>query len=61
MSLWDICIRRPVFASMMIAFLLVMGLFSYRQLGLDLFPKVDFPIETITTTQRGASPEEMET
>lgn len=61
MSLWNLCIRRPVFASMMIAFLLVLGLFSYRQLGLDLFPKVDFPIVTITTTLRGASPEEMET
>ncbi|HJQ82655.1 MAG TPA: efflux RND transporter permease subunit [Candidatus Binatia bacterium] len=57
----DVFIRRPVFATMLIASLVVLGIFSYRSLGLDLFPNVDFPIVSITTTLKGASVEEMET
>src|SRR6266446_4905711 len=57
----DVFIRRPVFATMLIASLVVLGLFSYRGLGLDLFPNIDFPIVTVTTTLKGASVEEMET
>ncbi len=60
MSLVDICVRRPVFATMLIVSLVVLGLASYRNLGLDLFPKVDLPTVTITTTLEGASPEEIE-
>ncbi|MBI4514667.1 MAG: efflux RND transporter permease subunit [Deltaproteobacteria bacterium] len=60
MRLADLCIRRPVFATMMIAFLVVLGLFSYRQLAVDLFPNIDFPIVTVTTTLQGASVEEVE-
>ncbi|HYO82368.1 MAG TPA: efflux RND transporter permease subunit, partial [Bryobacteraceae bacterium] len=55
------CIRRPVFATMLIMALVVLGLDAYRKLGVDLFPKIDFPIVTITTTLRGAAPEEVET
>jgi HAE1 family hydrophobic/amphiphilic exporter-1 len=57
----DVFIRRPVFATMLVGSLVVLGLFSYRGLGLDLFPNVDFPIVTVTTTLKGASVEEMET
>ena len=57
----DVFIRRPVFATMLIASLVVLGLFSYKRLGLDLFPNIDFPIVTVTTTLKGASVEEMET
>src|SRR5712692_11161546 len=57
----DVFIRRPVFATMLIASLVVLGLFSYRSLGLDLFPNIDFPIVTVTTTLKGAGVEEMET
>src|SRR5204863_8911688 len=57
----DVFIRRPVFATMLIASLVVLGLFSYRGLGLDLFPNIDFPIVTVTSTLKGASVEEMET
>ena len=57
----DVFIRRPVFATMLIMSLVVFGLFSYRSLGLDLFPNIDFPIVTVTTTLKGASVEEMET
>lgn len=60
MSLYEICIRRPVFATMLILSLVVMGLASYRELGLDLFPKVDLPTVTVTTRLEGASPEEIE-
>ena len=61
MKLSDLCIRRPVFASMLIGALLVIGLFCYQRLGVDLFPRVDIPTVTITTTLVGAGPEEIET
>ena len=51
-TLAEICIRRPVFATMLIMALVVTGLASYTRLGVDLFPKVDFPIVTIQTTDR---------
>lgn len=57
----EICIKRPVFATMLILALVVIGLASYRQLGVDYFPKVEFPFVNITTTLAGASPEEVET
>ncbi|MFN8545554.1 MAG: efflux RND transporter permease subunit [Candidatus Binatia bacterium] len=57
----DVFIRRPVFATMLVSALVVFGLFSYRKLGLDLFPNIDFPIVTVTTTLKGAGVEEMET
>src|ERR687894_924479 len=59
-KLADICIRRPVFATMLIMALVVLGFDAYRKLGVDLFPKIDLPIVTITTTLRGAAPEEVE-
>lgn len=60
MSLYELCIKRPVFATMLIMSLIVMGLASYRELGVDIFPKVDLPTITITTRLQGASPEEIE-
>lgn len=60
-KLAEICIQRPVFATMLILSITFIGAFAYRFLGVDLFPKVDFPTITVTTTLRGASPEEMET
>ena len=56
-----ICIERPVFATMLVMALVVLGIASYLKLGVDLFPKIEFPIVTVTTTLRGASPEEVET
>ncbi len=61
MKLADVSISRPIFATMMISALVVLGLFSYTRLGVDLFPNIDLPIVTISTTLRGASPEEIET
>jgi len=59
-KLAEICIRRPVFATMLILALVVIGLDSYRKLGVDYFPKVEFPFVTISTVLPGASPEEVE-
>ncbi|HUY89371.1 MAG TPA: efflux RND transporter permease subunit [Pirellulales bacterium] len=61
MTIWDICIKRPIFTAMLVSAPIVLGLASYRRLGVDLFPNVDLPIVTVTTTLRGASVEEMET
>ncbi len=60
-KLAEICIRRPVFATMLIMCLVVMGFAAYQRLGVDFFPKIDFPTITVTTTLRGAAPEEIET
>ena len=57
----EISVKRPVFASVLVLSLAVVGVFAYFQLGVDLFPKVDFPIITVTTRQSGAAPEEIET
>ncbi len=59
-KLAEICIKRPVFATMLILALVVIGLDSYRKLGVDYFPKVEFPFVNISTTLPGASPEEVE-
>ncbi|MBP2671920.1 MAG: Acriflavin resistance protein, partial [candidate division NC10 bacterium] len=61
MFLADLCVKRPVFATMLIMALVVVGWFSYERLGLDLLPKIDRPTVTVTTRLAGASPEEMET
>ena len=47
MKLTQIAVDNPVFATMMMVALLVMGLFSYRQLGVDQFPNVDFPVVVV--------------
>ncbi|MEP7214176.1 MAG: efflux RND transporter permease subunit [Acidobacteriota bacterium] len=57
----EVCVKRPVFATMLILSLVVVGLFSFISLGVDLFPKIDFPTVTITVLNPGASPEEVET
>src|SRR5262245_54576563 len=59
-KLAEICIRRPVFASMIILALVVVGAASYVRLGVDRFPSVDLPIVMVRTTLPGASPEEVE-
>lgn len=61
MAIWDLCIRRPVFTAMLVSAPLVLGIISYSRLGLDLYPNVELPIVTVTTTLKGASVEEMET
>ncbi len=56
-----ISVTRPVFASVLILSLTVVGAFAFTRLGLDRFPKVDFPTVVVTTRLPGAAPEEVET
>jgi HAE1 family hydrophobic/amphiphilic exporter-1 len=60
-KLAEICVRRPVFATMLILSLTVVGVFSFSTLGVDLFPKIDLPTITVTVVNPGASPREIET
>ena len=61
MKLADLCVARPVFAVMLIAFLVTLGVFSYRALGVDLFPRADPATVYVGVQLPGASPEEMTT
>ncbi|AKT42347.1 efflux RND transporter permease subunit [Chondromyces crocatus] len=55
-----VCIRRPVFATVIVLVLTVLGTFSYFGLGVDRFPKVDFPFVIVNTTLPGSAPQEVE-
>jgi hydrophobic/amphiphilic exporter-1 (mainly G- bacteria), HAE1 family len=57
----NVCVRRPIFASVLIAVFVVVGIVGYRSLGVDKFPKVDFPMVMIVTPYPGASPGAVET
>src|SRR6516164_5601633 len=57
----SLCIRHPVLTWVMMLVFIVIGVFGYGALGVDLFPKVDFPAIVVTTTENGAAPEEIET
>src|SRR6187401_3660222 len=57
----SIFVRRPVFATVITLSLTVIGAFAFTKLGLDRFPKVDFPTVVVTTRLPGAAPEEIET
>src|SRR5215472_4493357 len=61
MKIAELCVRRPVFAVMLISFLVVLGAFSFRDLGVDLFPKADPAVVTVTVSVKGATPEEVNT
>ncbi len=60
MWLADTSVKRPVFATMVIMALVVLGLVSYPSIGVDLLPKIDFPIVTVRTVLKGASPDVMD-
>ena len=55
-----LCVRRPVFATMLIVSLTVVGLYSFMGLGVDLMPNIDLPTVSVTVTNPGASPEQIE-
>ena len=59
MRLTDICVKRPVFAFMLIMFLVVMGFFSFLKLGVDLFPRTDPATVYVRVRLPGATPEEV--
>lgn len=60
MTLSEISIRRPVFAWMLMAFLIVFGWISFRGMGISQLPDVDFPIVSVQVGYEGAAPEVME-
>jgi HAE1 family hydrophobic/amphiphilic exporter-1 len=57
----EICVHRPVFATVIVLFLTVVGGFSFFTLGVDRFPKIDLPTISVQTSNSGAAPEEIET
>ena len=59
-KLAEICIKRPVFAAMIILSLVVVGAQSYFKLGVDRFPSIDIPTVYVNTSLPGAAPEELE-
>jgi len=59
-SFFDVCIRRPVLTWMMTLSLVVFGVLGYQRLGVDQFPKMEFPVVLVTAKLEGASPEVME-
>nr|WP_242678194.1 efflux RND transporter permease subunit [Neochlamydia sp. AcF84] len=56
----DLSIKRPTFISMITFGLVIFGLLAYKELGVDLYPKIDFPIITIISSLPGADPESIE-
>jgi HAE1 family hydrophobic/amphiphilic exporter-1 len=57
----QVCVRRPVFTWVLVLTLTVFGIASLMGLGVDRFPKIDFPAIIVTTVLPGASPEQVET
>jgi HAE1 family hydrophobic/amphiphilic exporter-1 len=57
----EICVHRPVFATVIVLFLTVVGGFSFFTLGVDRFPKIDLPTISVSTSNTGAAPQEIET
>lgn len=60
MFLSDVSIKRPVFATMMMLALVVLGVASYKRLAVDEYPDVTYPIITVSVSYPGASPEVVE-
>ena len=60
MHLTQLAIRRPAFITMIFVALAVVGIYSYNQMGVDLLPKMDWPIVSVVTVYPGAGPREVE-
>ena len=60
MNLTEISLKRPVFATVIILALVVLGMFSYKSLNVDEYPNVEIPVVGISVTYNGASPEQIE-
>src|SRR6187200_2321388 len=57
----ELCVRRPVFATMLVMSLVVLGIFSFRDLGVELFPRADPATVNVALRLPGAAPDEMTT
>lgn len=60
MKIWDISIRQPVFMTMILAAGIIMGIFSYFRMPVDVYPNVEFPVVAVITVYPGAGPTEVE-
>jgi hydrophobic/amphiphilic exporter-1 (mainly G- bacteria), HAE1 family len=60
MFLSNLSIKRPIFATMMMLALVILGIFSYRKLAIDMYPDIEIPVLSIVTIFPGASPETVE-
>ena len=61
MKLTEVAIKRPAFMTMIFVALAVLGLYGYLSMGVDLLPKMDWPMVFVSTVYPGAGPEEVET
>src|SRR5687767_4242826 len=59
-KLAEVCVNRPVFATMLIAAIVVIGGVSFFQLGVDRYPRIETPVVSVNTTNPGATPESIE-
>ncbi len=57
MSIWELCIRRPVFTTVLMMSLVLVGIMGYTRMGVDLMPDFDIPVVSVVTTYVGADPE----
>src|SRR5262245_35675847 len=60
-KLAELCVRRPVFATMLVAAIAVIGAIAFTRLGVDRYPRVELPTVSVTTSNAGAAPENVET
>lgn len=60
MKISDLCIKRPVFATVLSLVIMLLGIVSYTRLPVREYPKIDEPVVTVGTTYRGASAEIIE-
>ncbi len=60
MSITEVSIKRPAFITMIFTALAALGIFAYSQMGVDLLPKMDWPMVSIVTIYPGAGPKEVE-
>jgi hydrophobic/amphiphilic exporter-1 (mainly G- bacteria), HAE1 family len=60
MNLLDVFIKRPILTWMLTLSMLVFGVLGYNRLGVDQFPKMEFPVVAVTASMEGANPEVME-
>src|SRR5258708_5903433 len=60
MNLSSLSVQRPVFITCLLLLIIVLGIFSFKKLPVDLFPDVTFPVVTVQTPYPGAGPKEVE-
>lgn len=60
MSIWDFCIKRPVFTTVLLISMVLVGVMGYTRMGVDLMPDFDIPVVSVVTTYVGADPEVMD-